>query len=548
MSKVIKTEESAREGIIKGIDTVADLVKMTVGPKGRNVIVRDLMSPPIITNDGVTIAKSIELKDRVEDTGAQLMIQAAQKTNEVAGDGTTTTTILTQEMIHTYFEHYTENQQYNVVQVQKDMLEMADQINKYLLEQSVKITDKDSVEKVATISSGNEKIAKIIADAFEVAGEYGFVMVEDSKTGVDSYEAIDGMRLTNGSVSQFLFNDKANQKTDMVDVSVFITTDKIDSVVDLIKIYDIINKTGKKLLIICNDIETEPLNMTIMNKMRGALSNIAIIGLPGFGELRENLLDDICLATGATLIGRDQGSTIKDFSLECLGELEQVIVSVDNTVLKFKDVDSQGNDLLQLRKQRVEELKITMDNVETDKKHQYNKRISNLLGGIVTIKIGGNTEVEVKDKKLRVEDALNSVQSAIKEGIVPGGGYSFLIAYKSFCEPTEEVEQTFTLGQQIVFDSLVSVTRQIAENAGFDGLEVVKTCLEQQKGFNAITGNYENLLETGVINSVKVDRFSLLNATSVASTVITMGGVVTEENEKDETVLQLQAPTPLALG
>ena len=535
MSKVIKTGESARDAIIKGVDTVADLVKMTVGPKGRNVIIRDLMNPPVITNDGVTIAKSIELKDKVEDTGAQLIIQVANKTNEVAGDGTTTTTILAQEMIHNYFESYADYKSLNVVQVQKDMLKAANNISNYLLSQSVKIKDTDSIEKVATISSGNNDIAHIIAQAFEKAGQYGSVIVEDSKTGMDSFKAIDGMRLTNGSISQFLFNDRVNQKTDMVDVNVLVTTDKLDSVTDLIKIYDYIIKNGKKLLIICDDIETEPLNMTVMNKARGALSNIAIIGLPGFGELRENLLNDICLATGATLIGRDQGSTIKDFEPKYLGELEQVTVTTDDTVLKFVDTDSYGEDLLKARQDRVAELEKTMENIQKEEdKEQYKRRIANLLGGIVTIEIGGNTEVEVKDKKLRVEDALNSVQSAIEEGIVPGGGYSFLMAY--LANKNNEV----TEGENIVYQSLKAVTSQIAENAGYNGEDVVKNCLDKQQGFNALTGDYENLLDTGVINSVKVDRFSLLNAASVASTVITMGGVVTDENEKDQNVLQLQ--------
>ena len=542
MSKVIKTGEIARDTIIKGVDTVADLVKMTVGPKGRNVIIRELMNPPIITNDGVTIAKSIELKDKVEDTGAQLMIQVANKTNEVAGDGTTTTTILAQEMIHKYFENYENNKQFNVVQVQKDMINTANEISDYLLSQSVKVTDTNSIEKVATISSGNKDIAHIIAQAFEKAGEYGSVIVEDSKTGIDNFKSIDGMRLTNGSVSQFLFNDKVNQKTDMVDVNVLVTTDKLDSVTDLIKIYDYIIKNGKKLLIICDDIETEPLNMTIMNKARGALSNIAIIGLPGFGELRENLLNDICLATGATLIGRDQGSTIKDFDPKYLGELEQVTVTVDDTVLKFIDTDSYGEDLLKVRQDRVAELEKTMENIQKEEdKEQYKRRIANLLGGIITIEIGGNTEVEVKDKKLRVEDALNSVQSAIEEGIVPGGGYSFLMA----CMEATKESKVQTLGQQIVYESLFAVTRQIAENAGYNGNDVVAECIEKQQGFNALTGEYENLLDTGVINSVKVDRFSLINATSVASTVITMGGVVTDENEKDQNVLQLQTALPV---
>lgn len=261
-----------------------------------------------------------------------------------------------------------------------------------------------------------------------------------------------------------------------------------------------------------------------------------------FGELRENLLDDICIATGATLVGRDRGHTLKSFEPSWLGELKQITVTSDSTVLKFVDITSYGEDLLTLRQNRVKELETTMSKIEKEEdKEQYKRRISNLLGGIVTIEIGGNTEVEVKDKKLRVEDALNSVQSAIEEGIVPGGGYSFLMA----CMNATEQSKVQTLGQQIVYESLFAVTKQIAENAGYDGDDVVANCMEKHLGFNALTGEYENLLDTGVINSVKVDRFSLINATSVASTVITMGGVVTDENEKDQNILQLQTSPAL---
>ena len=537
MSKDIKVGAEARDNIISGIDKVADIVKTTVGPKGRNVLIRNNISAPIITNDGVTIAKAIELKDNTEDAGAQLIIQAANKTNIVAGDGTTTTTILAQEMIHKFFDENLDD--INVVQTQKEMLKASDDINQFLLSISVPVEDNAGIERVATISSGNADIGKLIAQAFEQAGEYGSVIVEDSKTGNDNLVSIQGMKLTNGSVTPYLLNDRVNLKSDIVDMSVLITKDKIDSVTDLFGVLDKCVPLGKKLLIICEDIEFEPLNMVLGNRAQGRISNIGIIRLPGFGELRESLIEDICIATGATLMGRDLGRTLRDFEVDYLGEVEQAIITNDDTILKFKDITSTGKNLLGARQERVAELKEQSHNVSNDQIEQYNRRISNLISGVSVLEIGGNSEIEIKDKKLRIEDAINSVQAAIEEGIVAGGGYSFLQAFMN-C-----MNKEVTLGESIVYNSLLAVTRQIAENSGLNGDNVVSECVNKKLGYNAISGQYENLIETGVINSVKVDRYSLLNATSVASTVITMGGSIVEENEPEQNVLQLQAPLGL---
>ena len=537
MSKDIKVGKEAREKIISGIDKVANIVKTTVGPKGRNVLVRNQVSAPIITNDGVTIAKSIELRDNTEDAGAQLIIQAAKKTNDVAGDGTTTTTILAQEMIHRFLQDYADSD-INVVQIQKDMIKASEEISEFLKSIAIPVTDNESIERVATISSGNAETGKLIAQAFEQAGEYGSVIVEDSKTGVDNLVSIQGMKITNGSVTPYLLNDRANLKSDITDMSVLITKDKIDNTVE---IFEVLNKCvpeGKKLLIICDDIEYEPLNMILGNKARGILSNIGIIRLPGFGELREQLIEDICIATGATLFGRDLGRTLKEFDIGMLGEIEQAIITTDDTVLKFKDVSSTGLNLLGARQERVGELMEQVKTVSKDQQEQYNRRISNLISGVSVLEVGGNSEVEIKDKKLRIEDAINSVQAAKEEGIVAGGGYSFLQAFMK----VQEENKVVTCGEGIVYNSLTAVTAQIAENSGVNGDEVVTKCVNDKLGYDALTNEYENLVETGVINSVKVDRYSLINATSVASTVITMGGSIVEENEPERNVLQLQAP------
>ena len=537
MSKVIKYGEEANTAIIKGIDTVADIVKTTVGPKGRNVLIREQISRPIITNDGVTIAKSITLKDNTEDAGAQLIIQAANQTNEVAGDGTTTTTILAQEMIHQFIEITSNNKDVNVVQIQNEMLKASEKISDYLKSIAVPVTDNESIERVATVSSGNADTGKLIARAFESAGEYGSVIVEDSKTGMDNLVSIQGMKLSNGSVTSYLLKDRINGKSDTIDVGVLVTKDKIDSVTDMFKVLDVCIKAGRqKLLVICDDIEFEPLNMVLMNKAKGAPIDISIIRLPGFGELRENLVEDICIATGATLMGRDISRTLKDFDTEFLGEAEQVIVTMDDTIIKFKDISLNGANLMKDRLERVEELKEQQRKASKDQQEQYNRRISNLISGVSVLEIGGNSEVEIKDRKLRIEDALNSVQSAKEEGIVAGGGFSFL---QAFIDAKKE-NKTVPIGEAIVYNSLTAVTEQIAENSGVNGCEVVNNCVDKCLGYNALTNQYENLIETGVINAVKVDRYSLINATSVASTVITMGGSIVEENEPESNVLKLQ--------
>ena len=542
MSKVIKYDQDAKDAIIKGIDAVANIVKTTVGPKGRNVLIRNQVSQPIITNDGVTIAKAVELKDNIEDAGAQLIIQAANKTNEIAGDGTTTTTILAQEMIHRYYAAIeSSNSNINVVQTQKEMIKASNDISDYLKSIAIPVTDNEAIERVATISSGNAETGKLLAQAFEQAGEYGSVIIEDSKTGFDNLISIQGMKLTNGSVTPYLLNDRISAKSEVVDVRVLVTKDKLDSVSDLLPLLDTVVKQGIKLLIICDDIDFEPLNMILMNKAKGAPLNISIIRLPGFGELRENLVEDICIATGATLMGRNIGLPVKDFQPDYLGEAEQITVTMNDTVIKFKDTSSTGLDLLQDRKNRVEELSLTMNNIEVSQQEQYKRRISNLTSGISVVEVGGNSEVEIKDRKLRIEDAINSVQAAKEEGIVPGGGYSFLMAYQN----NKDNEVNF--GEGIVYSSLPAVLKQIAENSGLNGEDVLQNCKEKELGYNALTKNYENFVETGVINSAKVDRYSLINATSIASTVITMGGVIVDENSPEQNVLQLQTSNGVML-
>lgn len=546
MNRIIKYGEDARSSVLKGVDSVANIVKTTLGPKGRNVLIRNNLDAPIITNDGVTIAKAIQLKDNAEDAGAQLIIQAANKTNKVAGDGTTTTTVLAQNMIHEYLNYVNVNSDVkeNVVQVQKEMINTSNQISDYLREIATPISNKEDITRIASISSGSDQIGNLIADAFEQAGEYGSVVVEDSKTGEDGFESIQGMKISNGSVSSFLLNDRVNMKTDFYDVNVLITADKIDDASELLPILDFIVKSGKKLLILCDDIENEPLNMIIANKLKGLPLNVSVIRLPGFGQLREDLIEDLCIATNSTLISRDKGTTLKDFNPNFLGEVEQIVITMTDSIIKFKDISSTGIDLKTNRQDRVDTISNQMNQANEDESKQYERRIANLLSGISVISVGGNSEVEIQDKKLRIEDAINSVQSAKEEGIIPGGGYGFLLAYMNLVDES----QGYTLGQSIIYNSLKSVTEQIAENAGYDKEEVLADCFEKKLGFNALTGEYQDLLFSGVVNSVKVDRYSLINAASVASTLITMGGLIVDENEKDQNILQLQTGSTIPVS
>lgn len=546
MNRIIKYGEDARSSVLKGVDSVANIVKTTLGPKGRNVLIRNNLDAPIITNDGVTIAKAIQLKDNAEDAGAQLIIQAANKTNKVAGDGTTTTTVLAQNMIHEYLNYVNVNSDVkeNVVQVQKEMINTSNQISDYLREIATPISSKEDITRIASISSGSDQIGNLIADAFEQAGEYGSVVVEDSKTGEDGFESIQGMKIPNGSVSSFLLNDRVSMKTDFYDVNVLITADKIDDASELLPILDFVVKSGKKLLILCDDIENEPLNMIIANKLKGLPLNVSVIRLPGFGQLREDLIEDLCIATNSTLISRDKGTTLKDFNPNFLGEVEQIVITMTDSIIKFKDISSTGIDLKTNRQDRVDTISNQMNQANEDESKQYERRIANLLSGISVISVGGNSEVEIQDKKLRIEDAINSVQSAKEEGIIPGGGYGFLLAYMNLVDES----QGYTLGQSIIYNSLKSVTEQIAENAGYNKEEVLADCFEKKLGFNALTGEYQDLLSSGVVNSVKVDRYSLINAASVASTLITMGGLIVDENEKDQNILQLQTGSTIPVS
>ena len=534
MAKVIKYGDEAQESLVAGINAVADIVKTTIGPKGRNVLIRNRIDVPIVTNDGVTIANTIELKDNIEDAGAALVKSAARKTNIISGDGTTTTTILAQEMIKEGFKEIKNG--INAVQLQKEMLRAGDQVSEYLLENAIKMDTGKDIQRIAAISSNDDIIGGIISAAFEKAGTFGSVIVEESKTGKDGLITVEGMKYPYGSISPYFLADKSKEISKVDDVTVLVCKDKIDNVVELIPILDLCAREGRRLLIICEDMETEPMNMLIMNKARGAI-NVSVIRLPGFGELKTELTDDLCIATGARAICRDDGIFMREFEPTWFGEASEIQVGNDDTVIKFKDMSSMGINLKAAREDRAEEIRRRIGDLpQHESKERWQRRISNLIGGISSVQVGGNSEVEQKDKKLRIEDAIQSVSAALEEGIVAGGGFSFIDAARNFRQEEDDA------GSTLVKKCLLSITKQIASNAGKDGEEVVTKVIETNLGYNALTDTYEDLIKSGVINAVKVDRYAVLNAVSLAATVITMGGLVIEENEKDQNILQLQAP------
>lgn len=528
MLKQIYNEKESIDGILKGVCKVADLVAQTMGPKGKNVVIRNQYNEPIITNDGITIAQNIKLSDPLQDTGAALVIAAANKTNTIAGDGTTTTTVLTRQLLENYFNMKLKETA-NVVNIQKEMIDAGEEVSKYLLSIAKPVKTIEEIEKVATVSSNSKEIGKLIADAYKNAGEYGTVIVEEDKLGKDSLETIQGMKLESGIITPYLFTDIPNMKTNWQDVKVLVTTEEINSASDIINLLDMIIKTNTKLLLICKDMPVEVITMIISNKQKGIPIDVCPIRLPGVGLLGEQLIDDICLATNATLISRERGRTLKDIKLEDLGELNEILVTHDTSILKFKDESTTGINLLELREKRANELRTQLDKVPENIKQSYIRRAANLVDGLSVIKVSGNSDVEITDKKLRIEDALNSVKSAKEEGVVVGGGYSFIQAKDSLKMKSSDKIETLsdtmdTIGAKLVLTALDAPARQILKNAGMDATKILNNMSPITMGYNVLTNRYEDLSNTGVINSVKVDRYSLINAISVASTVITMCG------------------------
>lgn len=529
MSKEIKYGLFAKSKIIDGVDKLADTVKLTLGPKGRNVILEKSYGSPVITNDGVTIAREIELKDPYENMGAKLVYEVANKTNDEAGDGTTTATVLAQSIIHKGFKAVDHGA--NPVLVREGILKAGHKVSEKLLEKSRPITTKEDIENVASISAGDREIGRIIADAMDRVTKNGIITVDESKGFETELEVVEGLQYDKGYISPYFVTNRENMSVDMEDPYVFVTDYKITTIQEILPLLEKVIKTNKPLLMIAEDIENEVISTLIVNKLRGTF-NVVATKAPGFGDNQKELLTDIAVLTGATFYTKDLSMKLQDIELEDLGHVSRVVVKKDTTTLiggkgKKSDIDN-----------RINELMTSIENAssEYDKK-KYQERLAKLTGGVAVIKVGAATESELKEKKLRIEDALNATKAAVAEGIVAGGGAVMVEIYQELKHQFTDSNLDVNRGIAAVLDSLLIPTLQIAENAGFDGLEIVEKQKHQPKnhGFDARDGEWVDLIKKGIIDPTRVSRNAILNASSIASLLITAEAAVIEVKDSKET-------------
>jgi chaperonin GroEL len=529
MSKEIKYGLFAKSKILDGVDKLADTVKLTLGPKGRNVILEKSYGSPVITNDGVTIAREIELKDPYENMGAKLVYEVANKTNDEAGDGTTTATVLAQSIIHKGFKAVDHGA--NPVLVREGILKAGHKVSEKLLEKSRPITTKEDIENVASISAGDREIGRIIADAMDRVTKNGIITVDESKGFETELEVVEGLQYDKGYISPYFVTNRENMSVDMEDPYVFVTDYKITTIQEILPLLEKVIKTNKPLLMIAEDIENEVISTLIVNKLRGTF-NVVATKAPGFGDNQKELLTDIAVLTGATFYTKDLSMKLQDIELEDLGHVSRVVVKKDTTTLiggkgKKSDIDN-----------RINELMTSIENAssEYDKK-KYQERLAKLTGGVAVIKVGAATESELKEKKLRIEDALNATKAAVAEGIVAGGGAVMVEIYQELKHQFTDSNLDVNRGIAAVLDSLLIPTLQIAENAGFDGLEIVEKQKHQPKnhGFDARDGEWVDLIKKGIIDPTRVSRNAILNASSIASLLITAEAAVIEVKDSKET-------------
>lgn len=524
MAKQILFNAEARTALLKGVDTLANAVKVTLGPKGRNVVLDKKFGAPTITNDGVTIAREIELKDGMENMGAQLVKEVATKTNDVAGDGTTTATLLAQAMIHEGMRNVAAGANPMIL---KRGIEMAvAKLVEGIQANSISVEGKDAIAQVASISAGDEEVGALIADAMEKVGKDGVITVEESKGMGTSLSVVEGMQFDRGYISPYMVTDTDKMEAVMSDPYILITDRKIGAIADLLPALEQVVQAGKELLIIAEDVEGEALATLVVNKLRGTFRAVAVKA-PGFGERRKAMLEDIAILTGATVITEDLGRKLDSVTLEDLGTARQVRVGKDETTI----VDGAGEsaDI----KARVDQIRKQYEAATSEfDKDKLQERLARLAGGVAVIEVGAATEVELKDKKLRLEDALNATRAAVEEGIVAGGGTTYLTI-----QPTLEelaVEGDIKTGVQLVARAIEEPVRQIANNAGLEGSVVVDKvkAAADGVGFNALTEEYVDMVAAGIVDPAKVTRSALQNAASIAALVLTTEAIVGDEPEE----------------
>ena len=526
MAKQIAYGEEARKALQAGIDQLADTVKITLGPKGRNVVLDKKYGAPRITNDGVTIAKDIELEDTFQNMGAQLVKEVATKTNDAAGDGTTTATLLAQALVREGMKNVTAGA--NPMIVKKGMQKAVDAAVASIVEQSQKVSGSDDIARVATISSGDETIGKLIAEAMEKVSADGVITLEESKTAETYSEVVEGMQFDRGYITPYMVTDTEKMEAVIDDAYILITDKKIASIQEILPLLEEIVKAGKKLVIIAEDIEGEALSTIIVNKLRGTFTCVGVKA-PGFGDRRKEMLRDIAILTGGEVISEELGLELSAATMAQLGHAKQVKVTKENTVI----VDGAG-DSAEI-KERIAQIRSQIETTTSDyDREKLQERLAKLAGGVAVIKVGAATEVEMKEKKLRIEDALAATKAAVEEGIVAGGGVALLNATEAVAKLVETVEGDEKTGVRIVLKALEEPVRQIAANGGLEGSVIIDNIRRSGKvgyGFDAYKEEYVNMIESGIIDPVKVTRTALQNATSVASTFLTTESVVADIKE-----------------
>jgi len=523
MAKDIKFSEDARRALLRGVDQLADAVKVTLGPKGRNVVLEKKFGSPLITNDGVTIAKEIEFEDAFENMGAKLVSEVASKTNDVAGDGTTTATVLAQAMIREGLKNVTAGA--NPVGVKKGIEKAVVTAVEELKSISRQIEDKESIAQVASISSGDEEVGQLIAEAMERVGNDGVITIEESKGFTTDLEVVEGMQFDRGYASAYMVTNTDKMEAELENPYILITDKKISNIQEILPVLEQVVQQGKPLLLIAEDVEGEALSTLVLNKLRGTFNAVAVKA-PGFGDRRKAMLEDIAILTGGQVITEELGLELKSATIDSLGRAAKVVVSKENTTI----VEGAGNsaDI----SARVNQIRVQAEETTSEfDKEKLQERLAKLAGGVAVIKVGAATETELKERKLRIEDALNATRAAVEEGIVSGGGTALVNVYKKVA--ALEAEGDVATGIRIVLRSLEEPVRQIAHNAGLEGSVVVERLKKEEigVGFNAATNDWVNMIDAGIVDPTKVTRSALQNAASVASMLLTTEAVVADKPE-----------------
>ena len=528
MPKEIKFAEETRRALERGVNKLADTVKVTLGPKGRNVILDKMYGVPLITNDGVTIAKEIELEDRFENMGAQLVKQVATKTNDVAGDGTTTATVLAQAIIREGLKNVTAGA--NPILIRKGIAKAVEVAVNELKHQSRTVETDEAIAQVGAVSSGDDEIGQLIAEAMKVVGRDGVITVEESKTMKTELDTVEGMQFDRGFVSAYMVTDVDKMEAVLNDPFILITDKKISNIQEILPLLEQLVKTGKKLLIIAEDVEGEALSTLVVNKLRGTFDVVAVKA-PGFGDRRKQMLEDIAILTGGTVISSEVGYELKEADLSMLGRASSIKVTKDSTTI-VGGAGEKAN-----IENRINQIKHLAEETTSDfDREKLMERLAKLSGGVAVVKVGAATEVEMKEKKLRIEDALNATKAAVEEGIVAGGGTALVSVIPAVEKLISELDGEEAIGAKIIRKALEEPLRQIAINAGLEGAVIVQNLInaDPEVGFDAYKEEYVNMIEAGIVDPTKVTRSALQNSSSIASVFLTTEAAVAEIPEKED--------------